>query len=152
MLMPLARDFLAWCEWKIRGTWGRTAHQRSWQQQRACIMAYLTIIIHFISFMSHWKQLLKMDFFRLISSCSKVEILWPPCPLHLDDGEKDQQKDSLASLECDGGKKRKNFKAQICHVLVICKRSPQLAFSCWRILFCPRYEKFAWSQFFGFLC
>lgn len=46
-------------------------------------MAYLTIIIHFISFMSHWKHLSKMDFLlAAFGFLSKVEILWPPCPLH----------------------------------------------------------------------
>lgn len=47
-------------------------------------MAYLAIIIHFVSFMSHWKHLSKMDsllaaFFGFLAV---VEILWPPCPVH----------------------------------------------------------------------
>lgn len=57
----------------------------SWQQwNMQWHLAYLTIIIRFISFMSHWKHLLKMDFLLFsLPAClrSKVEILWPPCPL-----------------------------------------------------------------------
>lgn len=50
---------------------------------------------HFISFMSHWKHLLKMDFhpwFLPVSYSSKVEILWPPCPLHRTAAEKRRRK------------------------------------------------------------
>lgn len=79
----------------------RASIKESW---RTCNGTSLTDIIHFISFMSHWKHLLvtiPLPWLALLTAFffirSKVEVLWPPCPLHLGpsrvEGETGEAKD-----------------------------------------------------------